>query len=285
MRYGTNVRHFVRLRDVGLATLISIVGCGLAVRGTDESTAESPNPAEDPDAATPTLDAPSSGPSSTSGSEERDSGASVKIDPTTFLSPSNPSSALTLARGSRYTIAAFDDAARILYTIDGATPSSTSASANGVVDVDLPASATLKWMVAGDSEVHSFAAMVDTTKQKELGAVIESFQFDATKKPVIIVGPGASVDARLNLQVWSQSTCPGCIVQVTYGFATPVGCFLSKVVGNYANASNDIRFKITAPAAPGDYSLRVNITEEYNCADALSKHALSTNEIGRVRVQ
>lgn len=199
------------------------------------------------------------------------------------ISPSGPNATLTLARTADWTIGS-ERAGIIYYTTDGGTPSLTSQGVPSPLTLALvPDQTTIKWFVQGDPRSYSFRVGVDGNKKNNGGLIIEHFKFASSNSPVLRAAKGSLVQASLDLQIWSQSNCPGCLDQLIWGFFNPQNCFGNLQPGTYSGDrySFSKNFPVRVPQNAGVYTLKVGYTQEYNCNDAMKK-SLGTTEIGVV---
>lgn len=199
------------------------------------------------------------------------------------ISPSGPNATLTLARTADWTIGS-ERAGVIYYTTDGGAPSLTSPNAPSPLTLQLvPDQTTIKWFVQGDPRSYSFKVGADGNKKNNGGLIIEHFKFASSNSPVLRVAKGSLVQASLDLQVWSQTNCPGCLDQLIWGFSNPQNCFGNLQPGTYNGDKYGFskNFPVRVPSNAGVYTLKVGYTQEFNCNDALKK-SLGTTEIGVV---
>src|SRR5262249_38704776 len=139
-----------------------------------------------------------------------------------------PSSWAAFAKAFDVTIAAEDPTAKIFYTIDGSTPTSSSLSASSPLVKRMSSSGmNIRWYAddgAPEPAVHSFTAEIPTTLQAKYGYVVDDVKLDG-KSPVVVASPGETLGGSLNYSAWVSSGCPACRQQIVYGIdATPIDC-------------------------------------------------------------
>lgn len=271
-------RLLAALGVVGLAA-----SCGLDAVGTlqgarpdasregrDASGEDVAAPSDAEADAAPPDDAASDVVAADSGDADCDATASCAPDSPSILSPWSSTGSLAFQRKVDWTIGALDPAAVIRYTTDGTTPGPTSPSAPGVVT--LPALAdktTIKWTSGPTQPVQTFAVNVQATLQGSAHVILERATIDPTTTPYATVAANKSITVHVAYQLWSQSSCPGCVDQITFGFTTAAGCLYDDLPGVYPGASGTTTFTIKSPTASGTYPIKTGFTEQLKCSDAL----------------
>lgn len=126
---------------------------------------------------------------------------------------------------------------------------------------------------------------VATTPSPDLGPTENPFLFEASHSTVANVqfngagssaevSPGSSVSISMNYEVWNQSDCPGCISQIVIGLdSTPLYCAYDGIPGGRPGQTGSNSNTITAPNAPGTYTLYEYFTQQFSCSDALGNYS------------
>ena len=172
----------------------------------------------------------------------------------------------------------------IYYTKDGSTPvpgmGTTASGPSPVVLTKVPgagAGTTLRWYAdyggtIGPEPIAHTMVVTTPGPGNNQGALVDHVNLAGTGRPVIVVAPGASVSATLDLQVWKDGPsggCPGCVVQWYVGVDGGVGqvaCI--SVPSAYPGSTSTQSFTFNAPMTPGRYAMRHGLAEQFNCAGA-----------------
>jgi hypothetical protein len=87
------------------------------------------------------------------------------------------------------------------------------------------------------------------------------------------IAPGAAFSIALDYTVTNPSNCPGCIAQLVIGIETDGQvCAYNDVPPLYPGTSGYVSPSLTAPTAPGVYSIRYSHELQYDCAGAISNY-------------
>jgi len=94
-----------------------------------------------------------------------------------------------------------------------------------------------------------------------------------TNGGAIFTFPGSTFTVSYNYQVWAQSNCSGCVIQLVTGMGSAgVGtssCIYDGQPGVSPGASGSGSVTITAPSASGTYDVIVQLIAQTNCASAI----------------
>jgi hypothetical protein len=213
--------------------------------------------------------------------------AAVGPEPATMLSPSHPSGALIYQRPIDWTIAAVDPRTPIRYTTDGSTPTPSSALAFGAVHLAEQPGGPIRWIAGDSSVVHTFTVGVQPGLSSGNHAIVENVRFTGATAPLIKVAPGASVEGRADVTVWSNAGCPGCLQQVVLGIGDRrLVCLYQGMPGLHPGAQAVGTFKLKAPPTRGTYRVRMASAQEYTCDGALAQRKpLDETEVAQIIVE
>lgn len=219
--------------------------------------------------------------------------------PASFLSPSLGAQGLTWPSEVVYTLDA-PRPATIYYTLDGTMPEpgmpGTFSGKNPVV-FDRPfGDGTISWFADYGAAflpeaVRSIVTRVDTTKARtNLGSISSRVAFESGGGPITSVEPGTLVRGTLIYQAWRSGTggsCPACQLQYVIflekGAVSTVTCVdLVNSYGVYPGKLQALDFSFTAPAAPGQYTLRAGLTLQGSCNGVVP---VTYSDIGQVIVR
>ena len=193
------------------------------------------------------------------------------------------------------TLASDGPGTTMFYTTDGSTP--TAASQSGLAPVTLtledgPTTLSYFGTNAGGSDgAHTDVYHFDATQTIQTGYVVTDTAL-ANGSPIAVVAPGGTVDGTAHVQIWSQSDCPSCALQLVYGVdATDQGCLFDTArdaadgPGVFPGVEHDAAFTVTAPTAPGVYEIRVANNEQFTCDEAVAKNSLQSRpDVARIGV-
>ncbi|MBA2542118.1 MAG: chitobiase/beta-hexosaminidase C-terminal domain-containing protein [Deltaproteobacteria bacterium] len=202
--------------------------------------------------------------------------------PRTFPSP-GPAAALynsSYPTPFSITLAADDPAATIYYTTDGSVPDTTSlrgpTPVTGIMVTSMLVVSYFAETTEGSGMTATETFRVATSSQNTAGYLVTNTKLDGTS-PVVVAAPNQTFDASASVQVWVQSSCPGCSAQLVYGVgSTDQGCLFDGDPGVFPGDNNSRTFSVTAPATPGVHEVLVAHIEQANCNIAMSMMALAT---------
>ena len=105
----------------------------------------------------------------------------------------------------------------------------------------------------------------------------------------LTISPGSEIIGTLNYEVWSQTNCPGCEIQIVIGInGDAQDCAYHDKPGIYPGEAGNGDFRLTAPTTPGTYEIRYQMTFELSCADGQTRYEDRTNQslvIGVITVE
>lgn len=88
-----------------------------------------------------------------------------------------------------------------------------------------------------------------------------------------IATPGQSFDVSMDFEIWSQTSCPGCIDQIVVGIDEDAqGCAYNGIPGSFPGDAGSGVVTMTAPSDPGLYTIRQSIGQMFTCADAEAQY-------------
>jgi hypothetical protein len=207
------------------------------------------------------------------------------VTPTrSYLSPGDYAFGTAWARGITYTIGS-EDTATIRYTLDGSTPSATSASKASPADLFISTSGTvIKWYADNGAKegVQSFTANILASGQSAYGYIVEKTNLGG-KGPTIVTSAGATITGSATYQAWNSTGCPGCRYQLVYGIeTTSVGCLYDYSPGAWPGASGSGSISLKAPTVPGVYDINVSYTLELSCANGMAANPINSRPTARI---
>lgn len=214
------------------------------------------------------------------------------VTPTrSYIAPGDYAFSTGWARGITWTIGA-EEPATIRYTLDGSTPTATSASKASPAELFVSSSGTvIKWYAdngAKEATVHSMTANILTSGQSSYGYIVEKTNLGG-KGPVIVAAPGATISGSAAYQAWNSSGCPMCRFQLVYGVGNnAVGCLYDWSPGAWPGASGSGAISVKAPSAAGVYDLNVSYTLQVGCAEGIATAPINvrpTASIGKIVVR
>ena len=113
-----------------------------------------------------------------------------------------------------------------------------------------------------------------------------------TNGGAVFAFPNGTFTVNYSYTVWAQSNCPTCIVQLVSGMGSAglvgtTSCAYNAISGISPGVSGTSSLTLTAPATAGTYDIVVQLSEQTNCANAISSYSGASGifqKIGQVVV-
>ena len=182
-------------------------------------------------------------------------------------------------------IASDEPGTTIYYTTDGTTPTHASMHGPAPLTVTLDEGpTTLTYFgenAAGSDDVHADVYHFDPSQGSQTGYVVTGTALDGGA-PIAVVAPGDTLTmAVAHVQIWAQTDCAQCAIQLVYGVGTTdQGCLFDSErddasgPGAFPGAEHDATFTLTAPMTTGVHDVNVANNEQFTCDDALALGSL-----------